>query len=121
MVKLGMFRCFHIAISLVAVVLLTMPFDCFAWGTPSREAADCCLKGQCLPVAHSDECCKNASPEANQLASAKAVDHSSSSIALVLVHIPSLAPVLPLHVLGDALKHPPPRIGFIPPTLPLLI
>ena len=85
-------RGIHITISLMAVILLIRPFDCFAVGTPSRQANDCCLKGKCVPTATSDECCKNTVPDNNQLAPSKASEHSSPLIALTVVHIGTLLP-----------------------------
>jgi hypothetical protein len=43
------------AISLIAVLLLVKPFDCFAVAAPIQRAADCCLKGKYAPTANSDE------------------------------------------------------------------
>ena len=112
-------RGFQIAISLIVMVLLTRPFDCFAVSTPSRQAADCCLKGKCVPTANSDECCKNTVPENSQLAPSKAGTDLSPLVALIAVHIPTLA--LPTFLaLGDPVRHPPPDIPTAP-SLPLLI
>jgi len=113
-------RGIHITISLMAVILLIRPFDCFAVGTPSREAADCCLKGKCVPTANSDECCKNPLPDNDQIAPSKVVGHSSPLIALTAVHIPTLISPTFLAV-GDPVSHPPPGIPLTSPSLPLLI
>jgi len=113
-------RGLHIAVSLMAVILLIRPFDCFAAGTPSRQAADCCLKGRCVPTANSDECCKNTVPDNNQLSPSKATEHSSPLIALTVVHIPLLISPTFLAV-GDPVSHPPPDIPLTSPSLPLLI
>jgi len=113
-------RGIHITISLMAVILLIRPFDCLAVGTPSREAADCCLKGKCVPTANSDECCKNPLPDNDQIAPSKVVGHSSPLIALTAVHIPSLVSPTFLAV-GDPESHPPPGIPLTSPSLPLLI
>ena len=113
-------RGLHIAVSLIAVILLIRPFDCFAAGTPSREAADCCLKGKCLPTANSDECCKNPLPDNDQIAPSKVAGHSSPLIALTAVHIPTRASQTFL-ALGDPVSHPPPGISLTSPSLPLLI
>jgi len=112
-------RCLHIAISLMAVVLLVRPFDCFAASEPSRKAADCCLKGKCAPTANSDECCKNTAPDRDQLARTKAADHSYPLIAFV-IQIPTIvAPTF--EPLSEPVRHPPPRMPLIAPALPLLI
>jgi|KBSMisStaDraftv2_1062788.scaffolds.fasta_scaffold410565_2 hypothetical protein len=115
-----MWRGIHIAISLMAVVLLLRPLDCFAAGTPSRQANDCCLKGKCVPTATSDECCKNTVPDNNQLAPSKAGEHSSPLIALTVVHIGTLLPPAFLAG-GDPVPHPPPGTRLTSPSLPLLI
>ena len=116
-----MWRGIHIAISLMAVVLLLRPLDCFAAGTPSRQANDCCLKGKCVPTATSDECCKNTVPDNNQLAPSKAGEHSSPLIALTVVHIPVRVSPTFLAVASDLVRHPPPSIPLTSPSLPLLI
>src|ERR1700674_667892 len=113
-------RGFHIAISLMVVVLLLGPFDCFAASTPSREAADCCLKGKCIPTANSDECCKNTVPDDNQLAPSKAGEHSSPLVALAVVHVSTLVSPTFLAV-GDPVRHPPPGLPLTSPSQPLLI
>jgi hypothetical protein len=114
-------RGFHIAISLMAVVVLLRPFDCFAAGAPSRQAADCCLKGKCAPTADSDGCCKHNAPDSSQLVTSKAADHSSPLIALAADHIPALAFPLTFQALSDRVQHPPPRMELTAPSLPLLI
>lgn len=86
----------------------------------SRQAMECCVKGKCDPTANSDECCKNTVPDRNQLAPAKAADHSSPLIAFIAVCIstfvsPAFQPP------GDLVKHPPPRIESTVLSLPLLI
>jgi hypothetical protein len=59
-------RAFHIAVSLMVLVLLLGPFDCFAAGAPNNRVADCWLKGHCAPTANADACCKNSVPDRNQ-------------------------------------------------------
>ena len=114
-------RGLHIAISLLTVVLLLRPLDCFAAGVLSREAAECCLKGKCAPKANADECCKHTVPDSNLLVTSTAADHSSPLVAFVAVQIPGLVSSLTLRVLGDPVRHPPPRIELAAPSLPLLI
>ena|SRR6185437_1903997 len=113
-------RGIHITISLMAVILLIRPFDCFAVGTSSREAADCCLKGKCVPTANSDQCCKNLLPDNDQIAPSKVAGHSSPLIAMTAVHIPTLVSPTLLAV-GGPMSHPPPDIPLASPSLPLLI
>ena len=111
----------HLAISLIAVVLLTRPFDCLAAGGPSRQAEGCCLKGNCGPTAKSDECCKRSVPDGNQFVISKAADHSQALVAFISAHIPNLISPSTFHGLADPVKHPPPRVGLTAASLPLLI
>ena len=114
-------RGLHIAISLLAVIMLIRPFDCFASGAPTREAADCCLKGKCNPSANSDGCCKNTVPAGDQLVTAKAADHSPVLVTLIVPNSVSLISPWGFQDLADPLRHPPPRIDLTPTNLPLLI
>jgi hypothetical protein len=116
-----MHRRIDIVVSLIAVLLLVRPFDCFAAGASPQKAAECCLKGKCAPTANSDECCKSTVPDRNSLVQSKAVDHSAPLIALGEVHIPSLISPLTFQGLTDHVTHPPPLIGLTAPSLPLLI
>src|SRR5262245_39957077 len=113
-------RGLQVTFSLLAVLALLGPFDCFATSPRTHEAADCCLKGKCGPKASSDECCKNAAPDRGQLAP-ESTDHrpALNSLGLVVVFSPSS----PLDVsdLSEPVKHPPPRLDLIPSSLPLLI
>src|SRR5258708_4141349 len=115
-----MHRGVHIAVALVAVVLLVRPVDCFSAGKFDQKAADCCKKGKCSPST-SDDCCKATVPDGNQLATSKATDHPPPVLDVVTADSPStasepLAASLPVEV------HPPPGS---PPgfrlNLPLLI
>src|ERR1700674_2481912 len=112
-------RGIHIAISLIAVLLLVRPFDCFATGAPSQKSAECCLKGKCAPTAKSDECCKNTVPDSNQLVTSKAADHSAPLVAFSVVRISNLISSLTFERLTSPVKHPPPRDGVNAESLPL--
>src|SRR5678809_846315 len=112
-------RGLHISIGLMLAVLLLAPFDCFAAGTPDRQAADCCLKGKCVPTANSDECCKNPLPDNDQIAPSKVTGRSSPLIALT-AHMPTLASPTFLAV-GGPVSHPPPDIPLTSSSLPLLV
>jgi hypothetical protein len=70
-------RGFHIAIAVLAILLLAKPFDCFAGGAWTQKAADCCKKGKCAPRADADECCKATVAGGNQFLGSKAPDHSA--------------------------------------------
>ena len=68
-------RAIHIAVTIVAVLLLVRPYDCFG-AIMTRKAADCCAKGKCLPTRDADECCKNTAPSGNQILASR--PHSQS-------------------------------------------
>src|SRR5258706_7643061 len=70
-------RGIHIAIAVLAILLLAKPFDCFAGGAWTQKAADCCKKGKCAPRADADECCKATVPGGNQFLGSKAPNHSA--------------------------------------------
>src|SRR6266566_2782556 len=59
-------RAVHIAVTVVAVLLLVRPFDCFA-GAMTAKAAACCAKGKCLPTRAADDCCKSTVPSGRQM------------------------------------------------------
>ena len=114
-------RGIHISIALIAVLLLVRPFDCFAIGASSQKAAECCLKGKCVPTAKSDDCCKNTVPDGNQLVTSKAADHLHPLVSFTAAHIPTLISPWTFDGFVDTIRHPPPRIGLTAPSLPLLI
>lgn len=114
-------RALHIAISLMVVVLLLRPFECFAPGIPHSEMAKCCLKGKCAPSANSDTCCKNSVPVQDQLVPLKAVEHLYPPIAIVALYVPVVASRSAFLAFADPSRHPPPLIELIAPALPLLI
>jgi hypothetical protein len=114
-------RALHIAVSLILVVLVLRPFECFAAGAPRSHVADCCLKGKCAPTANSDACCKNSVPDRDQFVPSKAAEHLSPPIAIVLGSVVTLAPRSTFRDFVDPARHPPPRIELTAPGLPLLI
>lgn len=114
-------RGIQFSICLIAVILLVRPLDCFALGAPVQKAADCCLKGKCTPTANSDECCKSTVPDASQLLTSKAADHSFPLVAFTAARIPILISPWMFDGLVDTVRHPPPRMGLTAPSLPLLI
>ena len=116
-----MHRGIHIAIAVLAVLLLAKPFDCFAGGAWTQKAADCCHKGKCTPGPNADECCQASVPEGNQFLASKAANDAAPMIDLVS----TTAPVLSIELLyGDS-----PLVVLSPPgsppsshlNLPLLI
>jgi len=89
----------HITISLVAVLLLLKPFDCFSGSKFTKEAADCCKRGKCSPSTK-DDCCKGTLPGGKELVASAKVDQNHSPIvlpviAMVLIVEPMLAAATP--------------------------
>jgi hypothetical protein len=114
-------RCLHIAVAVLAVLLLVRPFDCFAGGKFDQKAADCCKKGKCSP-SNSDDCCKATLPGGSQLVAAKTTDHSSPAIDLLAADVPSATSAPLILAFLAVVIHPPP--GSPPDfrlNLPLLI
>ena len=114
-------RGIHIAIAVLAILLLAKPFDCFAGGAWTQKAADCCKKGKCAPRADADECCKATVPGGNQFLGSKAPNHSAPVMDLEVANESDLSSEL---FNGDSLfvVHSPP--GSPPDThlnLPLLV
>jgi hypothetical protein len=114
-------RGIHIAIAILAILLLAKPFDCFAGGAWTQKAADCCHKGKCTPGPKADECCRASVPEGNQFLASKAANDAAPAIDLVSTTGPALNITL---FSGDALfiVHSP--LGSPPDSqfdLPLLV
>lgn len=116
-----MHRPLHIVVSVLAVLLLLKPFDCFAAGTPNREAAKCCLKGKCAPTAKSDACCKTSVPDGHQFVRSKAPDHAAPLAVAAGVNVPAVLPHLTFPGSVEPVKHPPPVLNLPARNLPLLI
>jgi hypothetical protein len=110
----------HIAFTLLIVLVLIRPFDCFA-GTLTRKAAACCAKGKCLPSSNADECCKNNVPARSELSGPKTPEHSIPVSAVLTACVPVLvAPSFVAEAFDEAHAPPgsPPGSRLI---LPLLI
>lgn len=110
----------HIAIALLAVVLLAKPFDCFAGGAWTKKAADCCKKGKCAPRADADECCKATVPGGNQFIGSKPADHTAPVADLLSAFEPRSSSPLFVELFFVVHSPPgsPPGLRF---NLPLLI
>ena len=114
-------RSVQICLSLLAVVLLLKPLECFAAGAPNRQGTECCLKGQCTPTVKSDACCKNTAPDTNQLGTAKTVDHSRQSVAVASAPVSTPALGTTFQASASLRAHPPPSASLGASNLPLLI
>ena len=121
MLRVRMRRGIHIAATLLAVVALIMPLDCFTSGVRTREAAACCLKGECHPGANADDCCKNTVPDSSRLMALAATSHYVPLAMATVVdsRTPVLAPVF--QRLTNELGLPPPKPSLATANLPLLI
>ena len=87
-------RSIQIALTLLTVLLLVKPFDCFGSGQFTAKAADCCKKGKCNPST-GDDCCKGTLPGGKQLVLSKAPHHAPVVLDLVAnVALVTIAPVL---------------------------
>ena len=114
-------RGIQIVVSIVAVLILLRPFDCFATGPRTREAMNCCLKGKCAPSKNADGCCKNTVPDANQFIGSKAAGHWAPVVALAPASASQLVPTFLFEASVDLPRHPPPRGSLSARNLPLLI
>jgi hypothetical protein len=105
----------------MVVVLLLRPFECFAAGTSRSDEADCCLKGKCAPTTNSDACCRNSVPVRDQFVPLKFTEHLTPLIVIAAAYVPVLPSGSSIRAFADPAQHPPPRIEFITPSLPLMI
>lgn len=110
----------QIIVSLLAIVLLVRPFDCFA-SVRTREAMDCCLKGKCIPGANADDCCKNTVPAANHLLASKAAGHSTPMVSLGVPAVSAPLPLPVVHISVDSIRRAPPPPNLTTLNRPLLI
>jgi hypothetical protein len=110
----------HIAVSLMAVLLLLKPFDCFSSGKFTKEAADCCKRGKCRPSTK-DDCCKGTLPGGKVLATASKAHPDQLPIALLVrgdtaITVPLFLGVAPQQAQAPTGSPPNSRLN-----LPLLI
>jgi len=111
----------HIAVAVLAVLLLVRPFDCFAGGKFDQKAADCCKKGKCSP-SNSDDCCKATVQGGNHLVTPKVTDHSSPAPLLLMANIVSAtSEPLIINSLNVEIYSPPGSPPEFRVNLPLLI
>jgi hypothetical protein len=114
-------RAIHMIVSVLAILLLVRPLDCFASAKATQEAMDCCLKGKCAPTAQSDDCCKNTVPDSVQLVVSKAGFHTAPLVVLPIASISIEIPRLSSRGSISSLTHPPPSPTLTARNLPLLI
>jgi hypothetical protein len=116
-----MLRGIHVAIAILAIVLLAKPFDCFAGGAWTQKSADCCHKGECTPSPNADECCEASVTGGNKFLASKAANDAAPVINLVS----TTGPVLSIELLyGDSpliVLSPPGSPPYSRLNLPLLI
>lgn len=113
-------RGLQIFVSLLAIVLVARPFDCFA-NARTPEAMKCCMKGQCAPSAKADDCCKNTVPDVNHFLGAKASGHRTPLLAFALVPVSVPLPALLVPTWEDSARHRPPLLSLTALNLPLII
>jgi hypothetical protein len=118
--KIEMRRGVQIVVSLLAIVLLVRPFDCFA-SARTPEAMACCLKGKCVPSANADDCCKNTVPAANHLLLSKADGHWTPMVALGVPFVSAPLPPSAVQIHVDLLRRAPPPLNLTALNRPLLI
>lgn len=120
MLRLTMRRGIHIAVTLFAVVAIIAPLDCFT-NVQTREAAACCLKGDCHPGANADDCCKNTLPDTSRLMLPTATNQHFPLVVSIVVDTSALVSTPVLERLTNELRHPPPRPLLATVNLPLLV
>ena len=113
-------RTVKVAVSFLVGLALLIPLGCFASSDHRPETMDCCLKGKCEPKAKSADCCKTGVPDRDQIGP-KPIDHRPLLPALFIVAFLPVDSAYPHVSLGEAFKHPPPRLDSILAGLPLLI
>ena len=121
MLKDRMRRGFHNVVTLLAVVVLVLPLDCFTSGVRTREAAACCLKGECHPGANADDCCKNTVPDGSLLLAPTAKNHHVPLVVSTVADSGTLVSTRVSQRLTNELRHPPPPRFLATVDLPLLI
>src|SRR5712691_2275634 len=113
-------RRIHISVTLLVILVLIKPLDCFA-GAFTRKAAACCVKGKCLPRSSADECCKGTVPVGSQLLAPKAPDYSTPVLALMAADVRGPIPRLFIAFQINEAHSPPGSPPSSRLNLPLLI
>lgn len=113
-------RSIQIALTVVTILLLVKPFDCFDSGQFTAKAAACCKKGKCNPST-GDDCCKGTLPGGKQLAFSKASNHIPVTLELIAKVAPiTIAPVL-VSIVPIEKSEPPGSPPGSTVSLPLLV
>ena len=121
MLRLRMRRGIHIAVTLFAVVAVIAPLDCFTNGVRTREAAACCLKGDCHPGANADDCCKNTLPDSSRLMPPAATNQHFPLVVSIVVDTSALVSTPFFQRLTNELRQPPLTPSLATVNLPLLV
>jgi len=121
MLRVKMRRGIHIAVTLFAIVAVIAPLDCFTNGVLTREAAACCLKGDCHPGANADDCCKNTLPDTSRLMPLTATNQHFPLVVSIVVDSSTLVSTPVFQRLTNELGHPPPTPSLATVNLPLLV
>lgn len=112
----------HIVIAVAAIVLLVRPLDCFGAGM-TREAAECCRKGNCHSAMSNDDCCKGTVVDSPQSAEVrvKAADHQLPVFAGLIPEFRGFLPSLFSSTIVMRAHSPPTLPSPSSHNLPLLI
>jgi hypothetical protein len=121
MLKVKMRRGIHIAVTLFAIVAVIAPLGCFTNGVLTREAAACCLKGDCHPGANADDCCKNTLPDTSRFMPPTATNQHFPLVVSIVVGSSTLVSTPVFQRLTNELRHPPPTPSLATVNLPLLV
>jgi hypothetical protein len=116
-----MSRGIHLLLSVLALIQLARPFDCFAGIKPSQSATECCLKGNCGPKAESNECCRNSAPDAAQALLTKGFQYTPLLAVVLATPISFAIPNFSTDGSLDLLNKAPPFLSLSSQNLPLLI
>lgn len=113
-------RSIQITLTVLTVLLLVKPFDCFGSGQFTAKAADCCKRGKCNPST-GDACCKGTLPGGKQLVLSKAPHHSGVALDLMATIAP--VAIVPVRVCTNSIEksEPPGSPPGSRVSLPLLV
>ena len=113
-------RSVQLVVSLLSVLLLALPSDCFATRPADQKAAECCQKGDCNS-SNSDDCCKATVPGDHQLVASKAIHHPAPTFAAASAYLPMVTPQPLVVARFVQIQQPPGSPPNLRLNLPLLI